>query len=140
MPVFSNGEETVTLGDLVAAQIASQLVSDGKTDDLRELVGRVQKTEIREQVRKQVAAALTGPPRNVPVTLADLIIVEANAQIHQGDGYQGTATPLKQVVAAEVYTLLHDEVLAIVTQAREQIRERVREAIISTVDRQMGHL
>jgi len=142
LPVFRDDEQPVTLGDLVAGAIAANVVAEASpaTTGLIEIVASVREAEIREQVRVQVTEALIGPPGRVPMTLADAIITEANAQIHQGDGYQGTSTPLKQVVSAEVYSLLHDEVLAIVTQARESIREQVREAVIKIVGRNMGNL
>ena len=138
-PVVVAEDGTVTLADLIAEAVAAE-VGAHATAGLADIVASIREETIRTAVREAVQAAMTGPPGNVPVTLAEMIRAEARAQIERGDGYQGTATPLKQVVAAEVYTQLHAEVVSIVGEARERIRGQVQEEIAAIVARTLGRM
>lgn len=138
MVVHSDDESSVTLADLIAAAAAGQVITVAGADGLAERVKRITNDEIRKQVRAIVAGALTGPAGKVPVTLAELIIAEARKQTGDPDRYHGTATPMAQVVAAEVYRLLHDEVTEIVAAARPAISAQTRELITQTVQQVLG--
>lgn len=141
MVVFRDDDEMVTLGDLVAAALASEFVTQAGTElePLRDRVAAITDEEIREQVRKRIADALDGPPGRVPVTLADAIQAEAKAQIELDfERYQGSSTPLRQVVASEVYVVLNDEATRLVREARDTIREQIRAEFGKIVDRELG--
>lgn len=136
-PLGGDDENRVTLADLIAAEVGRSMVAQGiaELESLRERVRGIRDEQIREQVAAEVREALHGVPSHVPVTLAEVIRVEAWQQIHRGDLYQGTSTPLKQVVAALVYDQLHAEADALVKDARDKIREQVREEIATIVSR-----
>jgi len=136
---YGADEEPVTLGELVAEHIATQVIGTIDPAKLRELVAAVREAEIRDQVRRQVADAMRGPVGQVPVTLAEVIVAEARSQITSDpDRYQGTSTPLRQVVQAEVYAQLHDEARDLVGQARDTIKEQTRAEITKIIQRQFG--
>lgn len=138
--IWRDDDGDVTLADLIAQAVAGQLVAQGggELESLRDKIRAVTDEQIREQVAKRVAAALDGPAGPVPVTLAEAIRAEARAQIDKGETYQGTSTPLRQVVAAEVYTQLHDEVTGLVREARDKVRDQIREEIGTIVSRNFG--
>ena len=118
------------------------LVADAMVERLmRQLSDAQVKDIIRRAANKAagnlISGALTGRVGDQPVTLIEMIAAEARAQIHKGNNYQGVSTPLPQMIAAEVYRVMHDEVLGLMTEARKVINQRIPQEISNLVAREM---
>lgn len=118
------------------------LVADAMVE---RLMRQISDKEAREMLRRAagkaagnlISGALVGRIGDQPATLIELIHAEAKAQIHKGQAYQGVSTPLTQVIAAEVYRVMHDEVMGLITEARKVINQRIPQEISNLVAREM---
>jgi hypothetical protein len=118
---------TAAVGELVAARLAAEA---GVTDLRAAIWARVQ-----EEVARVVAAAADAKP-TADGNLASMIMAEAVGQLARdvARGYAGTATPLRQWVAAEVYRQLREPAMNAISRATEAVDETVGEALRAWID------
>jgi hypothetical protein len=125
-------DEDFTLADLIAANAARLLVEDSRVFGsglFSEVRARLE-AEVSRQVTEAVRDALAKDPAgDAPMTLADAIYREARAQLDRGERYQGTATPLTQVVAAQVYEVIREKVIDAADKVSAEIRGQTEAAI-----------
>lgn len=119
--------------ELAANALVDRLVSQLSDAQVKDIIRRA----ANKAAGNLISGALTGRVGDQPVTLIEAISAEARAQIHKGNSYQGVSTPLTQVIAAEVYRVMHDEVLGLITEARKVINQRIPQEISNLVAREM---
>lgn len=122
------------LSEAISEQLALALIARISEKE----VDRLLRAGIRKAVGNIINKALNGRPMDIPQTLLGVIAEEARQQIRKGDSYQGVSTPLKHVVAAEVYRVLHDEVEGLIEEARKNIREQIPAEIARIARRSFG--
>lgn len=112
----------VTVGDLVAGQVAS--IAVGNADLMREI-----RDQVKTRVRQVIDVAMSSPPA-VGSALQSMIIAEAQAQLRpNADTYQGTATPLAQYIGSEVYKAIREPAMAAVAKIEAQVDDVVQAEI-----------
>jgi hypothetical protein len=136
MRIIIEGIESLAQFDMEAVQeqVAETLAAHVARMSDRD-IAKLLDDGIKKAVGRALSRALTGRVGDIPVTLMEAIRAEAHAQITQGQNYKGTSTPLNQMVAAEVYRVMHDDVMGLLAQAQKSIREQFPQEIARMLSR-----
>jgi len=144
--------EPQTLGDAVAAYIATALQKGEEFKTLYKRILELRDEEIREQVKPIVAAAIAAPvqrtdgygaPIGEPVPLADLIVKEANTTLAKRDSYdRGSSTFVVKIIRDEVERVFKNELSATITAEKAKVKAIVQakaaELIAATITEGFG--
>ncbi len=130
-------EEPLTLGEAIIDRVADLLVQTSDRE-LRLAVNQVRTQEIKDQVAKQVEAALVEPlrqtntwgePTGEPTNLRNEILRIASKAVElpaRSNSYQAEKSVLQRIISEEVDRVLAKELADVVKAEKEKVVAAVR--------------
>lgn len=130
--------EDITLGSLVAQEVASEFKQTEGWDGIRKRFQNLRDEEIRAQVAPIIAEAIHTPvvrtnvygePTGESTTLRELVVKEAREALTRREDRYGrdNTTNLQKVIRAEVQAAFVKEVAAVVKEVRAQVVAEIGE-------------
>lgn len=145
--------EPMILADVVAARIAEDIKKDDQYNSLRKRVLEIRDEEIREQLKPMIREAIEQPiqrttefgqPQGPPVTVAELVVKEAQNYLTKREGYGRDSLSVAQklirdevdrAIKSELSQAIADEKAKVVAAVRAKAAELIAEAVQQGVGR-----
>jgi hypothetical protein len=126
--------EQITLGEIVAHQIAKELLKDEAYDTLKSKVLKIRSEEIREQLKPIIVDAINGPiqrtnsfgdPIGAETSLRAMIVAEAKSMLTANSsrefGGREKGSLLQQTLRGEIAAALKAELSAVLQEEKEKM-------------------